>query len=55
MFSKLASDINVYIRDMFALTRLKGLQYIFMNFDILLHHKKSHVGTFLGVRLRQHH
>lgn len=45
MFTKLASDINIYIRDMFVLTRLRGLQYIFMNFDILLHHKKSHVGT----------
>jgi hypothetical protein len=45
MFTKLASDINIYIRDMFVLTRLRGLQYIFMNFDILLHHKKSHVAS----------
>lgn len=46
MFLKLAGGMNIYMRDLLSLTRLRGLQYLFMNFDILLHHKKSNVGMY---------
>jgi len=53
MFLKRAGGMNIYIRDMLVLTRLRGLQNLFLNFDILLHHKKSTVGTYYSIQAYQ--